>query len=82
MGGVHGIYGGWSTMIHGFANAIYDVTREDAAATPSLSCRACPLVDRQHPHDLFMELAASYIYRLSPNGFRVSRAGSGLKPAV
>ena len=24
-----------------------------------------PLVDRQHPHDLFMELSASYSYRLS-----------------
>ena len=24
-----------------------------------------PLIDRQHPHDLFMELAASYSYRLS-----------------
>lgn len=26
-----------------------------------------PLVDRQHPHDLFMELSASYSHRLSPN---------------
>jgi hypothetical protein len=26
-----------------------------------------PLVDRQHPHDLFMELSASYAYRLAPN---------------
>lgn len=27
-----------------------------------------PLVDRQHPHDLFMELSASYSYRLSEKG--------------
>lgn len=26
-----------------------------------------PLIDRQHPHDLFMELSASYAHRLSPN---------------
>jgi len=26
-----------------------------------------PLVDRQHPHDLFMELSASYSHRLSDN---------------
>jgi hypothetical protein len=26
-----------------------------------------PLVDRQHPHDLFMELSASYAHRLGPN---------------
>ena len=26
-----------------------------------------PLVDRQHPHDLFMELSASYSHRLSEN---------------
>lgn len=27
-----------------------------------------PLVDRQHPHDLFMELAATYAHRLSEKG--------------
>jgi len=26
-----------------------------------------PLIDRQHPHDLFMELSASYAHRLGPN---------------
>jgi len=26
-----------------------------------------PLVDRQHPHDLFMELSASYAHRLGPD---------------
>jgi hypothetical protein len=26
-----------------------------------------PLIDRQHPHDLFMELSASYSHRLGPN---------------
>ncbi len=26
-----------------------------------------PLVDRQHPHDLFMELSASYAHRLGPH---------------
>jgi len=26
-----------------------------------------PLVDRQHPHDLFMELSASYAHQLSPS---------------
>lgn len=27
---------------------------------------AAPLIDRQHPHDLFMELSASYAHRLGP----------------
>ncbi|MDX1933217.1 MAG: hypothetical protein SFU56_11475 [Capsulimonadales bacterium] len=31
-----------------------------------------PLVDRQHPHDLFMELAAAYTQRLTPNGGALS----------
>jgi hypothetical protein len=26
-----------------------------------------PLIDRQHPHDFFMELSASYAHRLGPN---------------
>jgi hypothetical protein len=26
-----------------------------------------PLIDRQHPHDLFMELSASYAHRFGPN---------------
>lgn len=27
-----------------------------------------PLLDRQHPHDLFMEIAATYSHRLTPTG--------------
>jgi hypothetical protein len=40
-----------------------------------------PLVDRQHPHDLFMELSASYSVRLSDRGSLFLYAGLPGEPA-
>jgi len=42
---------------------------------------AAPLVDRQHPHDLFMELSASYSYRLSGKDSVFVYAGLPGEPA-
>jgi len=41
-----------------------------------------PLVDRQHPHDLFMELAASYSRPLGDNGSWFIYAGLPGEPAL
>lgn len=41
-----------------------------------------PLVDRQHPHDLFMELAAIYSYNLSKNSSAFLYAGLPGEPAL
>jgi hypothetical protein len=40
------------------------------------------LVDRQHPHDLFMELAGTYSYNLSPNSSVFLYAGLPGEPAL
>jgi len=40
-----------------------------------------PLVDRQHPHDLFMELSASYAHRLGEDGSVFVYAGLPGEPA-
>jgi hypothetical protein len=40
------------------------------------------LIDRQHPHDLFMELAAIYSYKLSPNSSFFVYAGLPGEPAL
>jgi hypothetical protein len=41
-----------------------------------------PLVDRQHPHDLFMELAASYSYQLAKTSSVYLYAGLPGEPAL
>jgi hypothetical protein len=41
-----------------------------------------PLVDRQHPHDLFMELATTYSYKLSANSSWFLYAGLPGEPAL
>jgi uncharacterized cupredoxin-like copper-binding protein len=41
-----------------------------------------PLIDRQHPHDLFMELAASYSRRLSDNSSVFGYFGLPGEPAL
>lgn len=105
----HGMLGGWSMMLHGFAFAQYDHQSGARGADqfgslnwamlmashplsggqlelhwmPSLdvlgvgkcgyplllqsgeTCNGAPLADRQHPHDVFMELAAEYQRELS-----------------
>jgi opacity protein-like surface antigen len=104
MEGVHGLYGDWSTMLHGFIAGVYDhqgghrgddkVFSESMlmgmAQRPLLTGQwtlhamlsldalmgkdgyplllqsgetadgKTPLIDRQHPHDVLMELASSY----------------------
>lgn len=40
-----------------------------------------PLIDRQHPHDLFMELSASYSKRLTPTASAFLYAGLPGEPA-
>jgi hypothetical protein len=41
-----------------------------------------PLIDRQHPHDLFMELATTYSYRLSDKSSVFLYAGLPGEPAL
>lgn len=105
MEGIHGQYGDWMTMLHGYANLVYDDQggprgdektfsesmlmgiahrplgngtlglRSMLSLDPLLVGKKgypllfqtgetadgqTPLIDRQHPHDLLMELAASY----------------------
>jgi hypothetical protein len=42
---------------------------------------AAPLVDRQHPHDFFMELSASYSHRIGPDASLFLYAGLPGEPA-
>jgi hypothetical protein len=50
-------------------------------ATGETADGKAPLVDRQHPHDLFMELSASYSRRLSANDSAFIYAGLPGEPA-
>ncbi len=124
--GMHAMRGDWSTMVHGFANAIYDHQggpRGDAKTfstsmlmlmgqrplgegtlglrgmvsldplmgksgyplllqTGETANGATPLIDRQHPHDLFMELAASYSLPLSEKSGVFAYIGLPGEPAL
>jgi hypothetical protein len=51
-------------------------------ATGETSDGRAPLVDRQHPHDLFMELAATYSYRFAKNSSVFVYAGLPGEPAL
>ncbi len=126
MEGVHGMRGAWMTMLHGYANAIYDHQGGPRGASKTfagsmlmgmaqrplgdgtLGLRAMisldpafgkrgypllfqtgetadgrtPLVDRQHPHDLFMELAASYSLRLGKDSSVFIYGGLPGEPAL
>ena len=46
------------------------------------TANGAPLVDRQHPHDLFMELAASYSRPLSDRSSAFAYAGLAGEPAL
>jgi len=50
-------------------------------ATGETADGATPLVDRQHPHDLFMELSASYSHRLTAKDSLFVYAGLPGEPA-
>lgn len=124
--GIHDMAGEWMTMIHGYANLIYDDQggpRGDSKTFSSsmlmlmgqrrlgegtLGLRGMlsadplmgkdgyplllqtgetadgrtPLIDRQHPHDLFMELAVSYSLPLSPESSVFGYAGLPGEPAL
>ena len=124
--GIHDMAGEWMTMIHGYANLIYDDQggpRGDSKTFSSsmlmlmgqrrlgegtLGLRGMvsadplmgkagyplllqtgetadgrtPLIDRQHPHDLFMELAVSYSLPLSPDSSVFGYVGLPGEPAL
>jgi hypothetical protein len=109
MGGIHGMTGAWLTMLHGYADVVYDhqggprgndqsfttgmlmfIARRDLTdgalglrlmisgdppmgksgypllfQTGETANGRTPLIDRQHPHDLLMEAAATYSRSLS-----------------
>jgi hypothetical protein len=46
------------------------------------TCNGQPLVDRQHPHDLFMELAAQYEREITPNVAVLLYAAPAGEPAL
>ena len=50
-------------------------------ATGETANGTTPLIDRQHPHDLFMELSAAYSHALSPQGSVFLYAGLPGEPA-
>lgn len=126
MSGIHALQGAWMTMLHGFANAIYDEQggpRGDsqtfstsmlmfmarrglddgaigvhlmASADPLMGASGypllfqtgetadgrVPLVDRQHPHNLLMEAAATYSRDLAPGSSVFVYAGPAGEPAL
>jgi hypothetical protein len=125
--GIHGSLGEWSTMLHGFANFIYDdqggprgdtktfmtsmlmgMAQRPLGESGTLGLRGMisadpyfgkggyplllqtgetadgrtPLIDRQHPHDLFMELSVSYSRRISERSSWFVYAGLPGEPAL
>jgi hypothetical protein len=126
MDGMHAMRGDWSTMIHGFANAIYDHQggprgdtktfstsmlmlmgqrplgggtfglRGMVSLDPLMGKSGYPLllqtgetangdtllIDRQHPHDLFVELATSYSLPLSEKSGVFGYIGLPGEPAL
>jgi hypothetical protein len=124
--GIHGMSDGWSTMLHGFANGVYDRQGGSRGASKAfgetmlmgmawrplgigtLGVHAMlsldpamgksgypeifqtgetangrtPLIDRQHPHDFFMELATSYSIPLSANSAVFGYFGLPGEPAL
>jgi hypothetical protein len=124
--GIHNQIGDWSTMVHGYANLIYDHqggprggdktfvngmvmgmaqrplgdgtlgVRAMLSPDPFMGKSGYPLllasgetangqthlIDRQHPHDLFMELAGTYSHNLSANSSVFVYAGLPGEPAL
>jgi hypothetical protein len=123
---IHQMGDEWTTMVHGFANVIYDdqggprgdtksfsnsmlmIMGQRGAGDGTLGLRGMfsldplmgkdgypellqtgetadgrtPLIDRQHPHDLLMELAASYSHPLSDKSSVFAYAGLPGEPAL
>jgi len=124
--GIHNMDGDWMTMVHGFANAIYDNQggprgqtksfsnsmlmamaqrdveggtiglRSMVSLDPLMGKSGYPelfqtgetadgktyLIDRQHPHNLFMELAATYSTPISSTSSLFIYAGLPGEPAL
>jgi hypothetical protein len=124
--GIHTMGSEWMTMIHGYANLVYDDQggprgnsktfsssmlmmmgqrrmgdgtlglRGMVSADPLMGKSGyplllqtgetadgtTPLIDRQHPHDLFMELAASYSLPLTDDSSVFGYAGLPGEPAL
>ena len=124
--GIMAMPGEWMTMIHGYANLIYDDQGGPRGDTKTFSSSmlmlmgqrplgagtlglrgmvsadplmgksgyplllqtgetadgSTPLIDRQHPHDLFMELAASYSRPISSNSSAFIYGGLPGEPAL
>jgi hypothetical protein len=126
MQGIHGAQGDWSTMMHGYIDAVYDHQGGPRGADESFSESLLmlmaqrpvgdgtfglrgmfsldpamgkagyplllqtgesadgrtPLIDRQHPHNLFMELAATYSHDLGADRSVFVYAGLPGEPAL
>ena len=126
MEGIHGMYGDWMTMVHGYANLIYDhqggdrggdktfsesmfmvmATRPAGEGTLGLRSMVSldplmgkagyplllqtgetangvdPLIDRQHPHDMLMELAATYSHPVDADSSAFVYVGYPGEPAL
>ena len=124
--GIHGSFGQWSTMLHGYAFGIYDhqggprgadklfsesmfmamaqrpldfgqVTLRTMLSLDPLMGKngyplllqtgetangVTPLIDRQHPHDLFMELAGIYEAPVTEDSSAFLYAGYPGEPAL
>jgi hypothetical protein len=126
MEGIQGMHGAWLTMLHGYADAIYDdqggprgssqtfttsmlmfMARRElengafglrlmASGEPFMGASGyplllqtgetadgrVPLIDRQHPHNLLMEAAATYSRNLAPGSSVFVYAGPAGEPAL
>ncbi len=126
MEGIHGMAGGWTGMLHGYANFVYDrqggqrgddkafgesmlmlmASRPLGAGTwgvrtmlsldPLMGKDGYPLLlqtgetadgeehltDRQHPHDLLMELATTYSMPVTPDSSAFVYLGYPGEPAL
>jgi plastocyanin len=126
MEGIHGMYGDWMTMVHGYANLVYDyqggkrgtdktfgegmmmgmASRPLGDGTWGLRAMLSPdplmgksgyplllqtgetangrdhLTDRQHPHDLFMELATTYSHPITSDNSAFVYLGYPGEPAL
>jgi hypothetical protein len=123
---IHGLFGDWATMLHGYAFGVYDHqggprgahklfsesmlmgAAQRAIGPGRLTLRAMlsldplmgrngyplllqtgetangttPLIDRQHPHDLFMELTGIYSADITPDMSVFVYAGYPGEPAL
>jgi hypothetical protein len=126
MEGIHNMYGDWTTMLHGYANLVYDhqggprgdeqtfvegmgmamANRPLGGGTLGLRAMLSPdpligksgytlllqtgetadgeehLIDRQHPHDLFMELATTYSHPVNKDSSAFVYLGYPGEPAL